>query len=140
VQAAKSLGAQHAFLAEQGHELEDVRAATLMRGVDVAFEVAGDPDAVNMSFAAAVPAGKVILVGIPEDDHTSFQASVARRKGLTIKMVRRMKHTYPRAIELVSKGLVDVRSIVTHRFPLEKTAEAFAVAARRDGLKVIVEP
>jgi len=64
---------------------------------------------------------------------------VARRKGLTIKLVRRMKHTYPRAIELVSKGLVDVRSLVTHRFLLENAAEAFAVAQRREGIKVIIE-
>ena len=89
--------------------------------------------------AAVCPGGKVILAGIPDDDQTSFSASVARRKGLTIKLVRRMKHTYPRAIELVSKGLVDVRSIVTHRFPLEQAAEAFRVAERREGLKVIIE-
>jgi L-iditol 2-dehydrogenase len=81
----------------------------------------------------------VILAGIPGDDRTSFSASAARRKGLTIKLVRRMKHTYPRAIELVSKGLVDVRSLVTHRFPLTQAREAFATAERRDGLKVIVE-
>jgi L-iditol 2-dehydrogenase len=140
VQAAKDLGAQFAFLADQRHELEDVRAATQGRGVDVAFEVAGDPDAVEVSFAAAVPSGKVILAGIPDDDRTSFQASVARRKGLTIKMVRRMKHTYPRAIELVSRGLIDVRSLVTHHFPIKNTVEAFVVAAKREGLKVIVEP
>ena len=74
------------------------------------------------------------------DDRTSFQASVARRKGLTIKMVRRMKNTYPRAIRLVESGMIDVRSLVTHRFPLEKTAEAFAVAERREGLKILIEP
>jgi L-iditol 2-dehydrogenase len=50
-----------------------------------------------------------------------------------------MKHTYPRAIELVSKGLVDVKSLVTHRFPLEKTPEAFALAQRREGLKVVID-
>ena len=50
-----------------------------------------------------------------------------------------MKHTYPRAIELVSKGLVDVRSLVTHRFPLSEAREAFRVAERREGLKIIVE-
>ncbi|MBN1453132.1 MAG: hypothetical protein JW963_19110, partial [Anaerolineales bacterium] len=76
---------------------------------------------------------------IPAEDRTSFTASESRRKGLTIKLVRRMKHTYPRAIELVSKGLVDVRSLVTHRFPLEQTAEAFRVAQRREGLKIIIE-
>jgi len=77
---------------------------------------------VDDALAAVLPGGKVILTGIPGDDKTSFSASTARRKGLTIKLVRRMKHTYPRAIELVAKGLVDVRSLVTHRFPLEKTA------------------
>jgi L-iditol 2-dehydrogenase len=56
-----------------------------------------------------------------------------------MKFVRRMKHTYPRAIELVSKRLVDVRSLVTHRFPLEQATEAFKVAERREGLKVMVE-
>ena len=50
-----------------------------------------------------------------------------------------MKHTYPRAIDLVSKGLVDVRSLVTHRFPLTDAVEAFRVAARREGLKVVIE-
>jgi L-iditol 2-dehydrogenase len=81
----------------------------------------------------------VILAGIPDDDRTSFSASIARRKGLTIKLVRRMKHTYPRAIKLVSKDLVDVRSLVTHCFTLDRAAEAFQVAARREGLKVIIE-
>ena len=105
---------------------------------NVAFEVAGEQAAVEDAFAAVVPGGKVILTGIPADDKTSFPAGVARRKGLTIKMVRRMKHTYPRAIELVTKGLVDVRSLVTQRFPLEQAAQAFAVAERREGLKVVV--
>lgn len=108
--------------------------------VDVAFECAGENSAVEDAVAAAKPGGRVILVGIPSEDKTVFTASVARRKGLTIKLSRRMKHTYPRAIRLVESGQVDVRSIVTHRFPLEKVAEAFAVAQRREGLKVIVEP
>jgi L-iditol 2-dehydrogenase len=139
VEAAKSLGAQHAFLVGSRLEPGHIRAATGGGGVDVAFEMAGEQDAVNDAFATVVPGGKVILCGIPSADVTSFTASVARRKGLTIKMVRRMKHTYPRAIELVSKGLVDVRSLVTHRFPLEYVAEAFEVAQRREGIKVIIE-
>ena len=139
VEAAKAFGASHAFLAAEGSELELIEAATDGRGVDVAFEAAGKQDAVDASFAAVVPGGKVVLAGIPDDDETSFSASLARRKGLTIKLVRRMKHTYPRAIELVSRGLVDVRSLVTHRFSLEDAPEAFRLAERREGLKVIIE-
>jgi threonine dehydrogenase-like Zn-dependent dehydrogenase len=40
---------------------------------------------------------------------------------------------------LVAKGLVDVRSLVTHRFLLEEANEAFRVAQRREGLKIIIE-
>jgi L-iditol 2-dehydrogenase len=108
--------------------------------VDVAFEVAGENSAGETAVAAAKAGGKVILVGIPADDRTSFNASTARRKGLTFKLVRRMKHTYPRAIRLVESGAVDVRSLVTHHFPLAQAAQAFAVAQKREGLKVIIEP
>jgi L-iditol 2-dehydrogenase len=36
--------------------------------------------------------------------------------------------------------LIDVSSIVSHRYPIERAAEAFTVAADRVGLKVVVEP
>jgi L-iditol 2-dehydrogenase len=139
LEAAKRYGASQAYFAEDDSRLSQIRAATDGRGVHVAFDAAGVQEAIDDAFAAVRPGGKVILAGIPEDDRTSFSASVARRKGLTIKLVRRMKHTYPRAIELVSKGLVDVRSLVTHRFPLKQSAQAFQVAQRREGLKIIIE-
>jgi L-iditol 2-dehydrogenase len=138
VEAAKTYGANHVFCVEDRLEGSAVLAATGGRGVDVAFEVAGDQGAVDDAFAAVIPGGKVTLAGIPDNDSTSFSASLARRKGLTIKLVRRMKHTYPRAIDLVSQGLVDVRSLVTHHFPLAQAEEAFLAAERREGLKVMI--
>jgi L-iditol 2-dehydrogenase len=139
VEAAKRFGADQTFLVDGDARLPEIEMVTNGRGVDVAFEAAGTQDAVDTAFAAVASGGKVVLAGIPNDDRTAFSASTARRKGLTIKLVRRMKHTYPRAIELVSKGLVDVRSVVTHRFLLEDAVEAFRVAERREGLKIIVE-
>jgi L-iditol 2-dehydrogenase len=108
--------------------------------VDTAFEVAGMNTALAACIAAARPGGRVVLVGIPDRDMTSFQTSAARRKGLTIAMSRRMDEAYPRAIELAGSGRVDLASLVTARWPLAETAGAFRAAARREGLKVIVEP
>ena len=55
--------------------------------VDVAFEVAGDDDALDDAIAAARPGGRVVLVGIPDGDRTSFHAAAARRKGLTLALL-----------------------------------------------------
>ena len=51
-----------------------------------------------------------------------------------------MGEVYPRAIRLVEAAAVDLRRLVTHRFPLDRIAEAFEVAVAREGLKVVVEP
>lgn len=141
VDAARALGATDAYLASGADHAESaaILAATNRRGLDVAFECAGDQHAVDAAFDAVRIGGTVVLCGIPSDDRTSFVASIARRKGLTIKMVRRMKHVYPRAIELVASGRVDVKSLVTHRYKLQDAAAAFEVANRRDGIKVVIE-
>jgi len=134
--AARACGAE--VFAADGDEARAILAATHQRGVDVAFEVAGENAALDTTLTTAKYGGCVIWAGIPEDDRATITASSARRKGLTIKVVRRMKYTYPRALDLVTRGLVEVRSLVTHRFPLEKIGEAFAVAARREGIKIVV--
>jgi len=109
-------------------------------GVDVAFEIAGTNDAVRLAIDAVRPGGRIVLAGIPDDDLTTFSASAARRKGLTIAMVRRMNEAYPRAISMAARGQVDLGPVVTHHFPLTDVARAFSAANRRAGLKVIVEP
>jgi L-iditol 2-dehydrogenase len=139
LEAARAWGADDVFLAEGGKEGDKILAATAGRGLDVALEISNEGPAVEAAIAAAKPGATVVLVGIPADDRTSFRASTARRKGLTLRLSRRMKHTYRRAISLVVNERVDVRAVVSHTFPLEEAKRAFDVAARREGLKVVVE-
>jgi L-iditol 2-dehydrogenase len=111
------------------------------RGVDAAFEAAGAPDTPEQAAEVVRIGGKVILAGIPADDTLLLNASTTRQKGLTIKLVRRMKHTYPRAIRLIQTGTVDVTPLATHLLPLEQIREAFEiVAGYRDGvLRAVIE-
>jgi L-iditol 2-dehydrogenase len=130
-EAAARLGADQ--VADSDAALDDA-------GVDVAFEAAGNDEAVGLAMASVRPGGRVVLAGIPGDDSIGFGASLARRKGLTIAMVRRMNEVYPRAIGLAAGGVVDLGSVVTSRFGLGEVREAFADGAKRTGLKAVVEP
>ena len=109
-------------------------------GADVAFELAGNDDAVRTAFEAVRPGGRVVLGGIPDSDMTTFRASLARRKGLTIAMVRRMNEVYPRAIDLAARGVVSLDPLVSSKVPLDGAPDAFEAAERRTGLKVIIAP
>lgn len=115
-------------------------AAGVPDGVDVAFEVAGTDEAVATAMRLVRPGGRVVLVGIPARDETTFPASTARRKGLTVALVRRMKNTYPRAIRLVQQGSVALDPLVTHRYPLADGVAAFRFAASRRGIKTMIVP
>ena len=126
VELAKKLGAQ---------------ALPAHAEVDVVFEAAWGGAAIGQAVELARPGGRVVLVGIPSEDQCLFKHSTARRKGLTIIFSRRMKHTYPRAIQLVASGRVDLKNLVSHRFPLARAAEAFALnATYHDNVtKIIIE-
>jgi L-iditol 2-dehydrogenase len=52
----------------------------------------------------------------------ALSASVARRRGLKIKFVRRGDDDYPPATDLVTSGGVNVRAVVTHRESLNAAA------------------
>jgi L-iditol 2-dehydrogenase len=107
---------------------------------DVAFEASGADDGLASAAVLARPGARIVLVGIPDDDATTFQASLMRRKGLTLACVRRMTvDAYRRAISLAVRSVVDLTWLTSDRFPLDDTAAAFANATLREGLKVVVE-
>jgi len=126
-----------------GPDLEsDIQERTEGFGADVVIEVAGTVAAQEESARIVRRGGRVVLVGIPPEDKLMMTHHVVRRKGLTIKLARRMKLTYPRALSLVRRGRVDLGPLITHAFSLEQADQAFQlVEAYADGvIKAAVHP
>jgi L-iditol 2-dehydrogenase len=145
VQALVAAGASEIVASDPlPHRLEAALARGARAGgahVDVAFDAAGDDDAVAAAIESVRPGGRVVLVGIPEGDRTTFPAAAARRKELTLLLARRMTGAdLPRAIELVEANRVDLSGLVTERHPLSEASAAFDALVDRRGLKVVVEP
>jgi L-iditol 2-dehydrogenase len=139
---AKETGADDTLLVSGGGHVETVLDWTGGRGADVVIEATGKLDGIADAVEYARRGGRVVWCGIPSEDKVYFHPHSARRKGLTMKVVRRMKHTYPRTIDLVSRGLISASAMITHVFPMEEAARAFdLVADYADGvIKAIVQP
>jgi L-iditol 2-dehydrogenase len=114
---------------EAGKSVSRITSETAGRGVNVVIEAAWGDRSLEEGAEMACLGGRLIVVGISGEDRFDMKQSTARRKGLTILMSRRMKHTYPRAIRLVSEGRIDLLGLVSHRFPLHQVAEAFRLNA-----------
>jgi len=111
------------------------------RGVDVAIEAAWADASVSQAVEMLRLGGRAVLVGIPGDDVLTMKHSTARRKGATIRLCRRMKHAYGRALALALESRIDLMPLVTHRFPLARAAEAFALCAAYQGgvVKAVID-
>jgi L-iditol 2-dehydrogenase len=126
---ASTYGADTVLNADQVSVADEAQRETGRRGVDVAIESAWAAETTNQCVEAARNGGRVVIVGIPVEDALTFRASPARRKGLTIRLSRRMKHTYPVSIALATSGKVDLDTLATHRFPLARAGDALETAA-----------
>lgn len=134
VEAARAMGATDARVVSADDDAD-------LPAVDVAFEVAGEDRAVEDAVRSVRPGGRVVLVGIPSRDRTSFPASPARRKGLSLVLCRRMTSSdLRRAIRLVEAGRIDLAPLVSERQPLDAADAAFAALADRRSIKIVVEP
>ena len=109
----------------------EIKSHTDGYGVDVAFEAAGSEAATVQAIHSLRSGGTLVLLGYWKQDQVAIPGITAMRKGLTVRFVRRMKNTFERAIDLASRGMVDVASLVTHEFSLEQAEEAFVRAERR---------
>lgn len=117
---ALQLGASKA-----GADVADITEWTKGEGLPLVIEATNAPEGFRDAVRAAKIGGRIVLVGIPDGDLYMVPAAEARRRGLTIKFSRRMGHVYPRAIELVALGKVDVEAVVSHRFTLAEGPDAF---------------
>jgi L-iditol 2-dehydrogenase len=140
-EVAARLGADRVFDAGQPGTVQAVKEIFGGLGPDIVFEAAGDNKALCDATEMTRPKGLIVWCGIPDNDDITISASVVRRKGLTIRLVRRSNKVLRRAIGMVAERKADAAVLVTHRFPLEKTVAAFELAAaRKDGaIRVVIE-
>jgi L-iditol 2-dehydrogenase len=135
--AALRLGAKEAFATVAGF-IDGAGKG----GRALVIEATNSPFGFRDAVRAARIGGQVVLAGIPDGDAYTLSASEARRRGLKIKFVRRMGDDYPRAIELVTSGRVNVRELVTHHGGLDEAPKLFeALALGRPGyVKALLYP
>jgi D-xylulose reductase len=104
-----------------------VMEATSNWGADIVIEASGAPSVFASLTEYCCPGGRLVLVGIPIDPVPMDIARI-QAKELDIASVFRYANIYPRAIELIASGQLDVKKLISDIYPFEKAIEAFGRA------------
>jgi L-iditol 2-dehydrogenase len=104
-------------------------------GFDIVFECCGEQAAIDQAFDLLKPGGLLVVVGIPREQRISFDMDAFRRRELTVLYIRRQNDCTRAALDMIENGPAQIDPMITHRFSLDKTQDAFdLVAGYNDGV------
>jgi 2-desacetyl-2-hydroxyethyl bacteriochlorophyllide A dehydrogenase len=139
LEMARSFGAVPVHLTEDDPRPR-VKELTAGRGVDLAVDAVGHPEALELACRLARKAGTVSVIGV-------YAERCEVHMGLIwIKALRlRTGHAnvighLDRVLAMLSAGIVDPSPLVTHRMGLDEAPEAYAAYDRREALKIVLTP
>jgi len=120
-------------------DLHDVQAELgMVEGFDVALEMSGNAAALRSAIANMAHGGGVAILGIPTGE-IPIDVNEIVFKMLTLRGIygREMYETWYKMTVMLQSGL-DIRPVITHRFPFREYEAAFAAARSGDSGKVIM--
>lgn len=142
--AARNLGADAVFDARSGDALEWAKAKVgvgpyhFHEGAmaDVVIEAAGAPATIRQSFEMVRSGGTIAFVGLPEEPAPIDTTKIVHKAP---RIVGSLGGDFAKAIQLLAAGWIQTSSLVTHRYSLDETPEAFEMQLRADeAIKVMV--
>ncbi|SFE12430.1 L-iditol 2-dehydrogenase [Paenibacillus algorifonticola] len=142
LEAALKMGATHAIHAKNEDPASVVKRLTGGKGVDVAWETAGNPHALRSALYSLRRGGKLAIVGLPPQDETPLSITFIADNEIDLYGIFRYANTYPSGISFLASDSIDASFLITDRYPLAKTQEALerAIHNKSGSLKVVVYP
>src|SRR5262249_49799576 len=132
---AESFGATSVHLTEQDPRAE-VKKLTEGRGVDLAVEAVGHPEALDLAMRLARKAGTVSVTGgYAEPAQVHMGILWIKALTLTSGHANVIKHLDP-VLELLSAGKLDPSPLVTHHMSLDEAPDAYEIYDNREALKI----
>jgi L-iditol 2-dehydrogenase len=113
---------------------------TSQEGVDVVFEASGATKAIQQTLEIVKRGGKILQIGVPHEQYIPLPLAKIVDNQIDIMGSFRYANTYPIAISLLTKKQIDLKKIITHRFPFNKIKEAFELirTSNEPIIKVII--
>jgi len=136
---ARSLGAHEVVLADSA--ADDTLREISPLGFDVVIDCTGVPAVVEHMFTQVRNNGKLLFFGVnPPDARVAISPYDVYQKDLEIYGSFSLRYTFYDALALLQSGAVDVKPLLSDRFPIEGFPEALALAGSGDAFKVQIQP
>lgn len=134
---ALGAGAELTFDANAPDLAKTLRRATA-GGPDVAIEAIGKPEVQELALSCLRTGGRLVLLGFAAKPMSLQGGRVTFRELEIIGTLGCRNIDFPLVLDLVRRGKLDMRSLVTHRHPLEDVNLGYDSLRRGEGVRHIV--
>lgn len=124
LEMALKLGADATIDSSASEPVAEVMKLTGGLGAHAVVEAVGLPDTIQLTVELVAPAGRIAIVGVG-DRKVTFPQQIFNKKEIDYFGVRNSRGLFPEIINLVSRGLIRMGPLVTHRFSADQGPEAF---------------
>mgnify|MGYP001585754732 CR=1 FL=1 len=140
LELAVAFGASEVVLPKEGENVAKTIRGKTDGGVDVAIEAIGNPITLGQAFDSVKRGGRLCIVGYSDKPFTIAAAKVMFHEIEIVGSLGCRPVDYPRIIEMIRAGRVQLRPLVTGRFPLSEVNAAIDTLRSGKGLRNIVVP
>lgn len=128
---AQKIGATHTVNAAKSGPKEEIAKIAGSGGVDVVIDNTGVPDIIQLAYEITKPKGRVILVGVPKKGNNISIYSLPLHFGKVLTGSHGGEtdpaEDIPRYLKLVESGILNLDSLITHRFTFEEINKAIVM-------------
>jgi L-iditol 2-dehydrogenase len=138
---ARELGADFMIIVDKENPVQKVLEITNGLGVDILIETSGSGKAISQAFEMVRRMGRVCAIGISGKEEVPIPYDRGIFKAIRYDFCFSSSWTaWETTIGLISKGILPIEKIITHKLPLEKWEEAFHLLESLQAAKVILIP
>ena len=140
LELAKKMGIEETLVTGEDDIDGYIRNITNGLGADVVIECSGSGKALDDCFKIVKRVGEVLLLSAPSDYRANLWDNMILKEVSLVGFISSKPTSWVKSLKLLERGLVDVESLISHKFSIDDWKEAFELGVSKEAIKIIIYP
>lgn len=137
---AQRIGIQHTINVSEKNLEDEIKKLSDGMGADVVYDCTGSVQAINSGLRCLKKMGKMVQIGLSKQMLEIDYGLFTQKELSLFGTFGHNWKAWDTAIKLIADGRLNVTELITHHFKLDEWEQAFEIAEKQEGIKLMFHP